>query len=256
MFKEEERIKINKDAWNIVAPQFFEGSFTNLEYGMYAPSEEELNFLGDLKGKVILEVGCGSGHTLEYMARAGAGELFGVDLSTAQLESAKKVNSQFNIPITLIESPMEELKGVPRNYFDIAISIYALGWTVNLSKTLSNIFDALKPGGVFVFSWEHPVHSLLEYRDGKLVFKRSYVEEGYEKHESWRTVSIVMHYRKLSTYINGLIKAGFIIDQVVEETRIPENDTGEPNQWYSAEKARTLPPDLIIKSHKPDFNIG
>lgn len=62
---------------------------------------------------------------------------------------------------------------------------------------------------------------------------------------------ILMHNLKISTYINGLINAGFIIEQVIEEARIPENDNSEPHKWYSAEKARTLPPDIIIKSHKP-----
>jgi SAM-dependent methyltransferase len=146
---------------------------------------------------------------------------------------------------------MEDIRGLPKEYFDIAVSVYALGWTVDLDKTLKNIYDALKTGGIFVFSWEHPVHSVLEYHDGKLVFRRSYVDEGYERHESWRSVPIVMNYRKISTYINGLIKAGFIIDQVIEETRIPDNDNSVPSKWYSAEKARFLCPDIIIKSHKP-----
>jgi ubiquinone/menaquinone biosynthesis C-methylase UbiE len=250
MLNEQEMITINKEGWNKVADQFSEGSFDVLEYGVYAPSEEELSLLGDIHNKVALEVGCGSGHTLEYLAKHGASELWGVDLSRQQIETAKQVVSNLHVPVHFIESPMEDIPGLPDHHFDIAISMYALGWTVNLSKTLSNIHRVLKPGGILVFCWEHPIYSLLEYIDGKLAFRRSYVEEGYEKHESWRSVPIVMNYRKLSTYINELIKAGFVIDHVVEETRIPDHDNSRPEKWYSAEKARIVPPSFTIKCHK------
>ncbi|WP_350340445.1 class I SAM-dependent methyltransferase [Paenibacillus sp. CCS19] len=49
--------------------------------------------MGDISGKVIVEVGCGSGHTLEYLAKRGARELYGVDLSTKQIETARRVTS-------------------------------------------------------------------------------------------------------------------------------------------------------------------
>ena len=52
---------------------------------------------------------------------------------------------------------------IPKEYFDIVYSIYALGWTSNLRKTLELIYSYLKPGGSFIFSWEHPVYSNLQY---------------------------------------------------------------------------------------------
>ncbi|GGD52357.1 hypothetical protein GCM10010911_07340 [Paenibacillus nasutitermitis] len=91
---------------------------------------------------------------------------------------------------------MENIPGLPESYFDKAISIYALGWTVDLPKTLSNIYISLKSGGILVFSWEHPVHSVVEYTNEQLSFRRSYVHEEIEKHDSWRGTPIVMHNQK------------------------------------------------------------
>jgi SAM-dependent methyltransferase len=122
------------------------------------------------------------------------------------------------------------------DYFDKAISIYALGWTVDLQKTLANIYQCLKPGGVLVFSWEHPIHSAVEYNDEHLQFKRAYVVEGHEKHDSWKGVPIVKQNRKISTFINELIKTGFIIDKVIEESKIDENDTSNPQKWILLQK--------------------
>jgi len=153
-------------------------------------------------------------------------------------------------PVTLIEAPMEEIPGLPENYFDKAISIYALGWTVNLPKTVRNIHRSLKPGGIFVFSWEHPVHSVAEYADEQLRIRRSYVNEGFEKHDSWRGAPIVMHYRKISTFINELIGAGFVIDKVIEDSKVDDADTSPSSKWYSGTKARIIPATWIVKCHK------
>lgn len=245
-----EILQINKSGWDQVADQFFEGSFDILQYGPYAPSEEELLLLGEIEDSVILEVGCGSGHTLEYLANRGARELWGVDLSSTQIKTAKEVVSRLDIPITLIESPMEEMPGLPENYFDKAVSLYALGWTVDLPKTLSNIYRSLKPGGSLVFSWEHPIHSVVEYVDEQLRFRRSYVNEGFEQHDSWRGTPIVMHNRKTSTFMNELIHAGFVIDQVIEDSKVDDKDTTPSSKWYSGVKARIIPATLIIKCHK------
>ncbi|MGG0824840.1 class I SAM-dependent methyltransferase [Paenibacillus turicensis] len=250
MLEQKEMIQINKSGWDKVADQFFEGSFDNLSYGEYAPTEEELNLLGQIEDRVILEVGCGSGHTLEYLAKRGARELWGVDLSSSQINTSKEVVSSLSTPVTFIESPMEDIPGLPDSYFDIAVSIYVLGWTVDLKRTLSNIYRSLKLGGTLVFSWEHPVHSVVEYVDEQLRFSRPYVNEGFEKHDSWRGTQIVMHNRKVSTFINELINAGFVIDKVIEDSKVDDNDTSNSSKWYSAAKAKIIPATLIIKCHK------
>ena len=41
---------------------------------------------------------------------------------------------------------MEEEGDIPKGYFDIVYSIYALGWTSDLRKTLELIYSYVKPG--------------------------------------------------------------------------------------------------------------
>lgn len=242
-------LEINKEGWNKVADQFFEGSFEVFGYGPYMPDESKLHLLGDIKNAVILEVGCGSGHSLEYFAKNGARELWGVDLSSEQIKTAKGVVSDFDIPIHLIESPMEDIPGLPNNYFDKVISIFALGWTVDLPKTLNNIYRSLKKNGEFIFSWEHPLHTILKYENEGFVLSDSYLHEGPIK-VNWRGVPIVMHRRKVSTFVNSLINAGFVIDRMVEDSEVPGDDNSNPASWYSGEKAKYTPSTLVIKCHK------
>ncbi|WP_379153967.1 class I SAM-dependent methyltransferase [Paenibacillus sp. sgz5001063] len=47
-----------------------------------------MNLFGDVEDKRVLDIGCGSGHSLNFMASRGASELWGIDLSDTQIETA------------------------------------------------------------------------------------------------------------------------------------------------------------------------
>ncbi|WP_203247358.1 class I SAM-dependent methyltransferase [Sporosarcina beigongshangi] len=240
---------VNKKSWDEVAPRFF-GRNPLPEYGPLAPGEEELNLLGDVTGAKVLDIGCGSGHSLQYMDQRRAGELCGVDLSKTQIETAKKLLDSCKSPVHLFESPMEKNPGLPNDYFDIVYSVYALGWTTDLHQTISNIHQYLKPGGIFVFSWEHPLFSRAELAENELRFHKSYHEEGSYDHDAWHAPAIMQQY-KISTYINTLIECGFQIEKVIEEVSLSEEDRKKhTNSWYSYEKAKMMPTTLIIKCKK------
>lgn len=248
MLDRKEMLEINKAGWDEVADQYF-GIHALPEYGPYAPTEDEINLLGDVAGKTVLEIGCGSGHSLLYMASRGAGDVWGIDLSTTQVNYAKELLQENRTTGNIKQMSMENIDDLPSEYFDIVFSVYALGWTVDIARTLSNIYKKLKNGGVFVFSWEHPMQSRLIYDDGKITYAQSYHSEGpYEV--TWRRVPVIMHHRKVSTILNELANAGFFIERVIEESRVPETDDSSPAQWYSGMKARLSPPTIIIKCIK------
>ena len=242
-------LMLNKQSWDEVAPRFF-GRNPLPEYGPIAPREDELNLFGDVTDLKVLDIGCGSGHSLQYMNHRYAGELWGLDLSKKQIDTAKKLLENCDSPVRLFESPMEDNPGLPNNFFDIVYSIYALGWTTNLDKTLSNINKYLKQGGIFIFSWEHPLYNRVSNIDGVLTFDKSYHEEGPYDHEAWSHPAIMQQFR-MSTYLNTLIKNGFKIEKVIEDVRLSNEDIQRhPNRWYSFEKAKAIPTTIIIKSQK------
>lgn len=245
-----EILKMNKQRWEVSAERFF-GRTALPEYGPFAFNEEQLKLFGSIKGKKVLDIGCGSGHSLQYMGREGAKELWGLDMCTKQIETARNLLHDQQVEVTLIESPMEENPGLPSNYFDIVYSIYALGWTTNLSLTFANIYSYLKPGGVLIFSWEHPLHDRLKYEEEQstFIFNKSYVNEGPEYNEGWQNLAVI-HHRKLSTYINALIEAGFMIEKVIDDVYLPEEPSENPSRWYSTQKANLVPATFIIKASK------
>lgn len=137
-------LALNKKCWETVAPYFFQVDCLP-KYGPYTASEDEIRLFDSIRKKKVLDIGCGSGHSLQYMAEQGAEELWGLDLSSTQIEIANKTLKDWNPK--LVCGAMEEEGDIPKGYFDIVYSIYALGWTSDLRKTLELIYSYVKPGG-------------------------------------------------------------------------------------------------------------
>jgi SAM-dependent methyltransferase len=244
-------LAINRAAWDRVAPRFFGGTALP-SYGPLAPTEETLRLLDARAGMRVLELGCGSGHSLRYLAERGAAELWGLDLSATQLAFAADVLRAFGDRVRLVESPMEVNPGIPTGYFDLVLSVYGLGWTTDLPATLALVEAYLKPGGWLVFSGEHPAYGCLEYADGRYVVVRPYTAEGPDVHESWNGARVVIQRRTLSTFVNEVVRAGLRVETLVEGECVatPESLT-DPARWYSVPRARLVPTTFVLKARKP-----
>lgn len=214
-------------------------------YGAFV-SEERCQLFGDISGKRVLEIGCGTGHSLQYMGERKASELWGIDLSSEQIEKAEQHLAACHLSAKLICSPMEEECGIPVDYFDFVYSVYGIGWTTDLEGTFDRIASYLKKDGVFIFSWSHPIHKCVAAENDMLVFKKCYFDE------SWYSVAIdggvlTLSDRKLSTYVNALAKAGFVIEQMVEQS---DNEMLQSKDSSFAQKAKMLPVTFVIKARK------
>lgn len=249
-------VTINQKGWNVVAPQFYGGTALP-KYGPLSVTEPELQLIGNLKGKSVLELGCGSGHTLYYLWKEKqASELWGLDLSQQQIQYTRDFLAKENIPAKLLLASMDENPGIPESHFDMVVSIYSLGWTPDLPHTLSLVFSYLKPGGKFVFSWEHPVYQCFDYdhSSGKYFINHSYLDETPERKPSWRGVEIVLQPRKLSTFINAICDAGLIIDRLIEsepDLSLAREQDFAPEKWYSVPRAQLIPTTVIMRAYKP-----
>ena len=143
-------IDTNRQYWNEHADLWF-GTTALPEYGMKFLTEDELHFFKDVSGKKVLEICCGSGHSLKYLADRKAGELWGLDLSQRQLENADKLLAESGYTAKLICSPMEAEAGIPRNYFDFVYSpIY-----ISLSSFQTSFICLQKKVSVFM-KYLHP----------------------------------------------------------------------------------------------------
>ncbi|MEK4879966.1 MULTISPECIES: class I SAM-dependent methyltransferase [Paenibacillus] len=216
-------------------------------YGAFV-SEEQCQLFGDVSGKKVLEIGCGSGQSLQYLGERNASELWGTDISENQIEKTRQLLTAHGLSAKLSCSPMEEECGLPEDYFDFVYSVYAIGWTTDLEGTFSRIASYLKKDGSFIFSWSHPIHKCVVAENDMLVFKKCYFDE------SWYSVSLdestlTLSDRKLSTYVNALSKAGFVIEQMIEQSDDELMQSRDDRSDF-AKKAKMLPVTFVIKARK------
>jgi cyclopropane fatty-acyl-phospholipid synthase-like methyltransferase len=243
-------LKQNKASWDNMADDWF-GSDALPTYGPITPTEDELHLFGTICNKKVLDIGCGSGHSLKWQGDKGAAELWGLDMSLKQLENAEKYLKESGYNPRLINSPMEEDCGLPKDYFDIVYSIYAIGWTMDLDTTFHNIFSYLKKDGIFIFSWDHPFLHCINGKDETLIFDGSYFDEELLTFKKAGN-PVSLYNRRMSTYINALAKAGFAIEKLVEETdwKAMENNCSVTSNYYAPTKAKRFPLSFVIKARK------
>lgn len=240
----------NKASWNAMADSWF-GTTALPAYGCAIPSEEELGLFPDLHGKKVLDIGCGSGHSLKWCGERGASELWGLDLSEKQIENAGRFLKESGCAPHLFCSPMEAECGLPTDYFDVVCSIYAVGWSRDLAATFHHVASYLRRGGIFLFSWDHPLMHCVDAREGSLVFSGCYLDDDDFSYTQ-RGQAVTVKNRKMSTYINALADTGFCVERLVEETdsKTRLRPAEFSSDYYAPFKAQKFPLSFVIRARK------
>ena len=111
----------------------------------------------------ILDLGCGTGRHLVYLAKEGF-EPFGIDISPTGLEYARQWLEQEGLQAELKQSDMTEVP-YPDGFFDGAISIHVIyhGTLEQMRKAIGEIHRTLKPGGLALLTFQ----SKRSYRYGR-----------------------------------------------------------------------------------------
>jgi SAM-dependent methyltransferase len=109
----------------------------------------------DMAGLDAVELGCGTGYVSAWMARRGA-RVTGIDISTAQLATARRLMAAHGLAITFLEENAEAT-GLPDASFDFAISEYGAAIWCDPERWLPEAHRILRPGGTLVFLGNHPM---------------------------------------------------------------------------------------------------
>ena len=108
----------------------------------------------DLRGRNVLDLGCGFGWFCRWAREHGAARALGIDVSEKMLSRAAATTH--DDAITYTRADMEHLELSPAS-FDLAYSSLAFHYLENLQRLISEVHRALVPGGRLIFSVEHPI---------------------------------------------------------------------------------------------------
>ncbi|OAB40342.1 class I SAM-dependent methyltransferase [Paenibacillus antarcticus] len=204
----------------------------------------------DLQNKSVLDLGCGFGWHCLYAREQQASSVIGVDISENMLQKARE---QTNDPaISYVQLPIEDIE-FSNSQFDVVISSLAFHYIESFADISKKVYAFLKPGGTFLFSVEHPIFTSRDEQDWH------YDGQGNPQHwpvdqyqsEGVRTTSflapdVIKYHRTISTYMNDIIEAGFVIKAVKEP--MPSDEMLKSDPLMQHENRR--PMFLIISAVK------
>lgn len=174
----------------------------------------------DVRDKDVLDLGCGYGWHCKYAADHGARRVTGIDLSEKMIGEAQKRNSHERIGYHV--ASLLDWDYQPAAY-DVVVSNLVLHYVEDLDVVYKRIHETLRSGGVFLMNIEHPTFT-------------AGVNQQFSDDGTWPVTDcyypglrqtdflghrITKYHHTLTQILNGLIKAGFVLE-AVEEAMPPE----------------------------------
>lgn len=211
------------------------------------------SLLGNIRGKSILDIGCGYGSTTYKLSEQGGNRILGIDSSERMIMKAKLENKKENIEYKVLNAIDLDLIS---EKFDVVLSCLAIHYIENIDKLFKNVNNLLNENGEFIFSMEHPIFTAsVDNTSRKWLYNRrgevsgfildNYSKEGVRK-SNWLNKDLIKYHYKTSTIINKLIENGFSIDKIEE----PSPTRKMVKALSKAEHEIHRPVFLIIKCHK------
>lgn len=178
------------------------------------------SMLPEFKNKSVLDLGCGFGWHCRYAREEQASSVIGIDISEKMLKRAQELTD--DPAITYLQMPIEEIN-FSKSQFDIVISSLSFHYIESFGMICKKVHDCLKPGGSFVFSVEHPIFTSHNVQDWYLDEQGNrlhwpvdnYSYEGVRE-TTFLAENVLKYHRTISTYLNALIEAGFVVKGVKE----------------------------------------
>ena len=216
-----------------------------VHYGPDIPSEDQLHLLGDLKGRRVLELGCGGAQCSIAFAKQGATAI-GVDFSADQLAYARRLAEREEVRIELRQSDVADLAFLRADSVDLAFSAYAFGYVEDLNRVFRQVHRVLKEGAPLVFSLPHPAWSMTDENSPEpLLIRRSYYDQSPIEYER-AGARFVEYHHSFEDIFSGLLRAGYRVDTVLE----PAPLTVGPRSHHWHESFRHVPRTLIVRARK------
>ncbi|OLF15124.1 class I SAM-dependent methyltransferase [Actinophytocola xanthii] len=208
------------------------GEFLGVADFVWCPEavrEADVRLLGDVAGRDVLEVGCGSAPCARWLADQGA-RVVGLDLSAGMLRYASAANEATGIDVPLVRANAEGLPFADRS-FDIACSAFgAVPFVASLESVFGEVARVLRPGGSWVFAVTHPMRWIFPDDpglDGLRVTGSYFDRTPYVEVDGDGRATYVEHHRTLGDFVRALTGAGFRLVDLVE----PEWPDGLTEVW-------------------------
>jgi ubiquinone/menaquinone biosynthesis C-methylase UbiE len=192
--------------------------------------------LGRIAGARICDVCCGEGYLGRYLLEHGAREVVGVDLSITLIDEAKRRAGDARLSYRVDDA--HALASIADAQFDAVVSQLAMMDVPDHRRMFAAVRRVLKTGGAFVFSLLHPCFEgrpfhvtdappfVVDAAGNPVAYSvRRYASEGrFQSGGIGVRGRMGSYHRRLSTYVNDVLAAGFVLERLEEPLSGPRGD--------------------------------
>jgi SAM-dependent methyltransferase len=216
---EPEHVALNRERWTRSNAEFIDAQACRawaqdeITWGVFAVPESEVAVLGDVAGLDAVDLGCGSGYFSAWLAKRGARPV-GIDITPAQLETARRCMEETGIEFPLIEASAEAVP-LPDASFDLALSEHGASNWCDPYRWIPEAARLLRPGGRLVFLHATPFMFVCvpDVGDATRELQRPYF--GMHRFQ-WTPDDGIEFQLTYGGWIEVLRGAGFEIERLVE----------------------------------------
>lgn len=206
----------NTKAWDLLAKKYDEefgneGDFSH-KYIIYPAVN---NIIGDVQGKKIIDLGCGTGTYSRILKDFGA-DVVGVDFSEKMVEFAKMHNKG----IDYYTSSISDLSLFSDESFDLGIMIMVLHSIEDITKSLKEAWRILKSNGKLIIVIPHPA-KISQFNSLQKDSTTKYLtpQKGlfvWKQFGDFCESPTDFYLRSISYYFKNIVGSGFEINDIIE----------------------------------------
>ena len=170
MASEPDYVVINREGWTRANAEYTDARARDawakeVTWGKWHIPETELRLLPEVEGKDVIELGCGTAYFGAWLKRAGARRVVGVDITPAQLETARRMDAEFGLGLELLESNAEDVP-LPDGSFHLAFSEYGASIWCDPARWIPEAARLLRSEGELMFLRDSTVAALCAPDEG------------------------------------------------------------------------------------------
>lgn len=211
-----------------------------------------LRMLGDVRGRRVLDAGCGTGYFSRILAEQGA-QVVGVEPTDAMCGFAREREAGLGQGTTYVQADLahpgaEHDAALGTGCYDAVVCNMVLMAIPDRRPAMRTCVHALRPGGLFVFSIVHPAFEQLS--------------SSWRAHGEYRTRRYLEQYaiagpaatdfhRPLFVYLNELAALGCRLRELAEPGLAPAAVAQESSAHPGVEACEHLPNFLIASAEAP-----
>jgi SAM-dependent methyltransferase len=163
--------KRNREDWTRANAAYTDASASRMwaeeeiTWGVFGIPEGSLGTLGDVSDLDVVELGCGTAYVSAWLAKRGARPV-GVDVTPAQLATARRCQDETGIRFPLVEASAEDVP-LSSGSFDLAVSEYGASIWCDPHRWIPEAHRLLRPAGRLWFLRNSTISTLCAPDEGK-----------------------------------------------------------------------------------------